>query len=129
MSGKTISKFFTSKTIENYLEKKGYKLITGRSILTKFFGFDKKKLKDYNIEGLSRKKFVYKTEQELVEINCLFSNLIDKIEIDKSVKNSSIYYKLFISNGRYRLSNFRDVQVFDKLISEVINNEINKYNG
>lgn len=129
MSGKTISKFFTSKTIENYLEKKGYKLITGRSILTKSFGFDKKKLKDYNIEGLSRKKFVYKTEQELVEINCLFSTLIDKIEIDKSVKNSSIYYKLFISNGRYRLSNFRDVQVFDRLISEVINNEINKYNG
>lgn len=125
-SGKTISKFFTSKTIDNYLEKRDYKSITGRKILINSFGIKKEKLKEYNLDSIARDKFVYKTEQELEEIYCLFSSLLEKVQTDKSIKNSSSHYKLFISNGRYRLLNFRNLQVFDRLISEVINNEINK---
>lgn len=130
MGGTTLSRYVPSKMVKNYLEKEGYTLMTGWKILTSIFYYNSEKIKDEDLENISRIRFAFKGEKEKEEITQLFSALIESNkqshEISKYPRTYGTITLYFIKLDGVSLESYRDISVFKKLMYNVINKELNK---
>ena len=125
MSGMTYSKYFLSNTIKKYLEKKGYTFITGRKLFKMFKVSPEMIKQSVNFRTINRTRFCYKDNKEFEKLKVILSNTIIA---EKDSINLHGFYSLYTRRIDYdpdsRLLNFRDVEVFKRLLNEVIDKEL-----
>ena len=125
MSGITYSRYFLNNTIKKYLEKKGYTFITGRKLFKMFKVSSEMIKQSVNFRTISRTRFCYKDNKEFEKLKVILSNTIIA---EKDSINLHGFYSLYTRRIDYdpdsRLLNFRDVEVFKRLLNEVIDKEL-----
>lgn len=125
MSRVTYSRYFLNNTVKNYLEKRGYTFITGRKLFKMFKVSPEMIKQSVNFRTISRTRFCYKDNKEFEKLKVILSNTIIA---EKDSINLHGFYSLYTRRIDYdpdsRLLNFRDVEVFKRLLNEVIDKEL-----
>ena len=123
MSGVTYSRYFLNNTVKNYLEKRGYTFITGRKLFKMFKVSPEMIKQSVNFRTISRIRFCYKDNKEFEKLKVILSNTI--IAENDSINHHGFYSLYTCRNDPdSRLINFRDVEVFKRVLNEVIDKEL-----
>lgn len=132
----TYRKLISTSKIEDYLERKGYHIITGTALF-KEFGYTSKNFNTINpniilkYQAYFRYKFAYLDKEEKEELTRLIGMVIEYIK-QLNTSNFRCYgYPSFIFYSAARdskrgLNSFTITEVFKKLINKTIENELQK---
>lgn len=133
----TYRKLISTSKIEDYLERKGYHIITGTALF-KEFGYTSKNFNTINpnvilkYQAYFRYKFAYLDKEEKEELTRLIGIVIEYI---KQLNTSNFRYYagypsyVFFSatrDSKRDLDSFTITKVFRKLINKTIENELQK---
>lgn len=131
----TYRKLINTTKIEDYLERKGYHIITGTALF-KEFGYTSKNFSTINpniklnYQAYFRYKFAYLDKEEKEELTRLIGRVIEYIK-QLNTTNYRYYtgypnctFYLATRDSKRDINSFTITEVFRKLINKIVENEL-----